>query len=58
MIDVGYSQETRMSHLLHLLFSIYTSVLAILFLIGASGSTIVLLLSFWEDAKVLTGHEE
>ena len=46
-----------MSHFFHLLFTSYTSALAILFLIGATGSTIVLLMSFWEDARVILGQE-
>ena len=47
-----------MSHFFSAIFSGYISFLAVLFLIGITGSAIVLLLSFFEDAKVILGFEE
>lgn len=47
-----------MAHLFHLLFGAFLWSVTALFLIGISGTVMVLIITGWEDVKTIAGHEE
>ncbi len=49
--------ECRWMHsILHMIGTAYLVLLEALFGIGIAGSTVVLILSFWDDMKTILGH--
>jgi hypothetical protein len=51
-------KELLVLHFMQVLGIDFAEVLSYLFLLGCGGCVVVLLLSFWEDAKVIAGFEE
>ena len=47
-----------MAHFFHLLFGAFLWFVTALFMIGIAGTTIVLIITGWEDIKTIAGHEE
>lgn len=45
-----------MQHLGHLLAAGFLDSLSFLFAVGAAGCMVVLVMTFWEDLKTVTGH--
>lgn len=44
-----------MSHFITVLFTLLIKTVSILFLVGITGTVSVLLMTFWEDLKTLSG---